>query len=80
MTTKNDLATIVSTVIPPPALQGTERLLSRRQLAERWGCCTETIKRMEVGGVLKPIRFNSRNLRYTYSSVLAVEQMAKGGE
>jgi len=54
----------------------TEQLLSRRALAQRWGCCIETIKRREREGVLRPIRFNQRLLRHKLSDVLAVEAAA----
>ena len=55
-----------------------EQLLSRRALAQRWGCCTETIKRREREGILKTIRFNQRLLRYRISDVVAIEAAAGG--
>ena len=55
-----------------------EQLLSRRALAQRWDCCIETIKRREREGILKPIRFNQRLLRYKLSDILAIEAAAGG--
>ena len=55
-----------------------EQLLSRRALAQRWGCCNETLKRREATGVLKPVRFNQRMLRYRLSDIVAIEAAAGG--
>ena len=44
--------------------------LTRRELAERWSCCTHTIARMKK---LKPFRFNKRLLRYRLSDIEAIE-------
>jgi hypothetical protein len=55
------------------------RLLSRRQIAVREGVSVETIKRRERQGLLFPIRFNSRLLRYRLSDVAAYEAAAAGG-
>jgi len=52
------------------------RLLSRRQIAVKEGVSVETIKRREKQGLLTPIRFNSRLLRYRLSDVLAYEAAA----
>lgn len=57
--------------------QKSEQLLSRKSLAQRWGCCTETLKRRERAKVLRPIRFNSRLLRYRVSEILAIESAAQ---
>ena len=51
-------------------------LLSRKQIAKRWGVCTETVKRKERSGLLSPVRFNERLTRYRLSNVLALEQEA----
>ena len=50
-----------------------EILLSRRQLCVRWSCCSKTLQRREAAGILKPVRFNERMLRYWLSDVVAVE-------
>lgn len=55
-----------------------ERLLSRGQLTIRWSCSRETLKRREREGVLKPIRFNRRFLRYKLSDILRIENEASG--
>ena len=51
-------------------------LISRKQVAKRWGVCTETVKRKERSGLLLPVRFNERLTRYRLSNVLALEQEA----
>jgi len=48
-------------------------LLSRRQLADRWGCCPHTIARRKD---LKPVRFNKRFLRYRLADIEAIEAAA----
>lgn len=48
-------------------------LLSRKQVAQRWGCCEHTIARRTD---LTPLRFNSRLLRYRLQDVQAVEAAA----
>ncbi len=49
-------------------------LISRDQLAQRWGVSKETIKRREREGLLNPIRFNQRLLRYRMEDIVAIEQ------
>ena len=53
-------------------------LISRRELAQRWSCSTETVKRRTREGVLHPVRFNSRMIRYAMSEVVRIEQEASG--
>jgi hypothetical protein len=53
-----------------------EVLLSRKQVANRWSVCTETVKRKERAGLLSPVRFNQRLTRYRLSDVLALEKEA----
>ena len=55
-------------------------MLSRKALAERWQTSVETCKRRERAGLLKPIRFNQRLVRYRLSDVVAYENAAAGGE
>jgi hypothetical protein len=57
-----------------------ERLLSRGELATRWSCSRETLKRREREGILKAIRFNQRLLRYRLSDILSIEAAAGGGK
>ena len=53
-----------------------ERLLSRKQVAKRWRVSTETIKRRSREGLLPPLRFNQRLIRYRLADVIRVEQDA----
>ena len=46
-----------------------EKYLSRQELAAQVGCHPKTIQRAEASGLLKPIRFNSRMIRYKASEV-----------
>jgi hypothetical protein len=46
------------------------QLLSRAEVAQRWGCCPHTVARRKD---LKPVRFNKRMLRYRLADVEAVE-------
>jgi hypothetical protein len=55
-----------------------EQLISRKALAKRWSCSTETIKRRTHEGLLHPLRFNSRMIRYPLSEIIRVEQEAGG--
>ena len=49
-------------------------LISRNQLAKRWSVSKETIKRREREGLLSPVRFNQRLIRYRLDDILAIEQ------
>ena len=55
-----------------------EQLISRKALAERWSCSTETIKRRTREGLLHPLRFNSRMIRYPMSEIIRVEHETGG--
>ena len=57
---------------------GSEELISRKALAQRWSCSTETIKRRTREGLLHPLRFNSRMIRYPLSEIIRVEREAGG--
>jgi hypothetical protein len=48
-------------------------LLTRKQLADRWSCCSHTIARRKD---LKPVRFNIRMIRYRLVDIEAVEAAA----
>jgi hypothetical protein len=56
-----------------------EILLSRKQIADRWSVSLETIKRREAAGMLRPLHFSARQVRYRLSDVVSVEQSAAGG-
>jgi hypothetical protein len=59
-------------------LKASEQLISRKALAARWQCSVETIKRRTREGLLHPVRFNQRMIRYPISEVIRVEQEASG--
>lgn len=46
-----------------------EEFLTGRQVATKFKLCRHTIRRWELRGLLKPLRFNSRVLRYPRSQV-----------
>jgi hypothetical protein len=56
--------------------EASEQLISRKALAARWQCSAETIKRRTREGLLHPLRFNQRMIRYRLSEVIGVEQQA----
>ena len=60
---------------PTPAKKE-EILLSRKQLCRRWDCSFMTLYRREAAGLLHPLRFNSRMMRYRLSEILAIEKAA----
>ena len=43
-------------------------------LAQRWSCCTKTVKRRTGEGKLHPIRFSARMIRYQLSEIIQVER------
>ena len=61
--------------VQPPERQ--EQFLKRRELAARWHCSTETIKRKQRSGLLHPIRLSQRLLLYKLSEIEAVEASAQ---
>ena len=50
--------------------------LTREDLALRWRCCIETIKRREKSGALKALKLG-RMVRYRMADVRAVEAEAE---
>ena len=50
--------------------------LTRQELAERWRCCIETIKRRQAAGALKALKLG-RMVRYRLADVEAVEAQAE---
>jgi len=54
-----------------------EKFLKRRELAERWRCSTETIKRRQRAGLLHPVRLSQRSLLYKVSEI---ENLEKDGQ
>jgi len=54
-----------------------EKFLKRRELAARWRCSGETIKRRQRSGLLHPIRLSQRSLLYKLSEIEALEARAQ---
>ena len=50
-----------------------EALLSRKELASRWGVCIETLKRWEKSGRLPFVKMGQRLKRYRLSDVTRLE-------
>jgi hypothetical protein len=48
-------------------------LIDREQLAARWSCSIETLKRMEGRGLLKRVQLSERMVRYRLADVLKHE-------
>ena len=42
-------------------------------------CLHQSVKRRERDGVLKPLRFSKRNIRYRLADILKIEAEAAGG-
>jgi hypothetical protein len=53
--------------------EASEQLVSRKALASRWQCSIETIKRRTREGLLHPVRFNQRLIRYPLSELIRIE-------
>ena len=53
--------------------QQTGGLLSREDVAKRFSCSTETVKRLEKRGKLPRIQLGERAVRYRMADVLAIE-------
>jgi hypothetical protein len=62
-----------------PTQLSKEELLTRRQVAERWKCCTETLKRREKSGLLPFVVLSTRLKRYRLSDIEALETNALCG-
>jgi hypothetical protein len=54
--------------------------LTRLELASRWRCSGETIKRKQRAGILHPIYLSQRKLLYRLAEVEAIEAAAGGAE
>lgn len=48
-------------------------LLTREQVARRWGCCTRTIIRYEAQGVIPSIRLGPKLVRFRLEDIEAFE-------
>lgn len=56
-----------------------DRLLSRSDVAHRWAVSVETVKRRQKEGLLHPIYFNRRLIRYSLGEILNIEQAGLSG-
>ena len=54
-----------------------KQLLNRKQLAERWGCCTKTLERLEANGKLMAIRIGDGLIRYSEDAIEKVERTGR---
>lgn len=61
-----------ATTLPPE----TETLLTRQELAKRHKVSTETLKRRERAGMLRPLKLG-RGVRYLLSDIVAIETAAR---
>ena len=53
---------------------GTKQLLSRAELAERWGCSIKTVQRLEASGKLTATYITDRIRRYSEDAIEKVER------
>jgi hypothetical protein len=51
--------------------------LNRRELAARWRCSMETVKRKQRSGLLKPVRLSQRLLLYKLAEIQSLEEAAQ---
>ena len=56
-------------------IKNEDKLISRRQLGERWACSRETLKRRERAGIL-PVYKLGKGVRYKLHDVEAIEKAA----
>lgn len=60
----------VNPILPPPTTSSSsDRLLKRKEVAARLGCCIHTVMRLTSSGALACVRVNSRFIRYRESDV-----------
>ena len=62
--------------MPKHTNEETQKLVSRKWVAERHGCSTETIKRKERAGLLPALKLG-RLVRYRIEDVLKYEEGAR---
>ena len=63
---------------PTSAALPARRLITRTELAARWGCSIATVHRRVTDGVLTPIRLGPSTTRYDLDEVEAIEAAARG--
>jgi len=55
------------------------KFLTRAELATRWRCSGETIKRRQRAGLLNPVYLSARKLLYPLSEIEKLEADGAGG-
>ena len=58
----------------------TEKFLTRAELARRWRCSGETVKRRQRARLLHPVYLSARKILYRLAEVEAIEANGNGGE
>ena len=53
-----------------------DRLISRKELSERWSLSIKTLRRREKAGELHPLTLSANTVRYRISAILAIEEDA----
>jgi hypothetical protein len=56
----------------------TDKFLTRRELAKRWRCSGESVKRRQRAGLLHPFYLSERKLLYALAEIEALEAAAGG--
>ncbi len=56
----------------------TDKFLTRRELAKRWRCSGESVKRRQRAGLLHPFYLSERKLLYSLAEIEALEAAAAG--
>lgn len=59
-----------------PRQRTSSPFITRTQLAERWACSTESLKRYERRGIIHPVKIAARMLRYRLAEIEQLEHEA----
>ena len=62
-----------------PSKPATEKMITRLDVAGMLNCHPETVKRYGKKGLLHPVRFSARAVRYPESEVLSLMRNGAGG-
>jgi hypothetical protein len=58
----------------------TDKFLTRRELAKRWRCSGESVKRRQRAGLLRPFYLSERKLLYSLAEIEALEAAGGGAQ
>jgi len=58
----------------------TDKFLTRRELAKRWRCSGESVKRRQRAGLLHPFYLSERKLLYSLAEIEALEAAGGGAQ